>query len=42
MKNIGLMGHWFLLNKSEVQNIYGLLEPQNLNYYKYDGVFYDY
>lgn len=30
------------LNKSEVQNIYGLLEPQNLNYYKYDGVFYDY
>jgi len=30
------------LNKFEVQNIYSLLEPQNLNNYKYEGLNHDY
>ena len=30
------------LNKYEIQNIYELLEPQNLNLYKYTGVINDY
>lgn len=30
-----------MLNKYEIQNIYNLLEPQKLNYYKYNGVNYD-